>query len=145
MQVKIKRIHGNKNPIPKYQTEGSAGFDLTACIDNNRIICAGDTEIIPTGFIFEIPNGYEMQIRPRSGLAAKFGITVLNSPGTIDSDYRGEVKVILTNLSNCYFEIKNGDRIAQGVICPVIQAELIEVDELTKTEREQGGFGSTGV
>jgi len=145
MQVKIKRIYGNKNPIPKYQTEGSAGFDLTACIDNNRIISAGDTEIIPTGFIFEIPNGYEMQIRPRSGLAAKFGITVLNSPGTIDSDYRGEVKVILTNLSNCYFEIKNGDRIAQGVICPVIQAELIETDELTKTEREQGGFGSTGV
>lgn len=146
MIVKVSKLNENAT-IPEYKTEGAAGFDLCACYEFDGGFCLrpNTTTIIPTGLSFEVPSGYEMQIRPRSGLAAKNGITVLNSPGTIDSDYRGEVKIILTNLGNSSFTIKNGDRIAQGVICPVIRAEFREEQKLQETKRGDGGFGSTGV
>jgi len=141
MKLKIKKL----NPeaiIPAYQTKEAAGFDLHSI--ENVILKPGERKLIGTGLAFEIECGYEVQIRPRSGLAYKHGITVLNSPGTIDSDYRGEIKVLLINHSDEEFEIKKGDRIAQAVVAPVIQAEIIEVEELSSTERGEGGFGSTG-
>ena len=119
-------------------------MDLAAHIEKNLIINSGDKALVPTGFSLSIPKGYEVQIRPRSGLAAKSGITVLNTPGTIDSDYRGEVKIILINLSKDKFVIRNGDRIAQMVVCPVEQVSVEEVKELSGTDRGGGGFGSTG-
>ncbi len=141
MVLKIKKL--NKNAlIPAYQTKEAAGFDLHSIED--VIINPGERKLISTGLAFEIEKGYEVQIRPRSGLAYKHGITVLNSPGTIDSDYRGEIKVLLVNFGNEEFEIKVGERIAQAVVAPVIQAEIIEVEELSDTERGSGGFGSTG-
>ena len=143
-KILIKRF-SNKVLTPKYETKGSSGMDIAAFIENKIIINPGSKEIIPTGFSLSIPKGYEVQIRPRSGLAAKQGISVLNTPGTIDADYRGEIKVILINLSKNKFIVENGLRIAQMVVCPVIQAEFQEVQELSKTTRGSGGFGSTGV
>lgn len=130
---------------PEYKTIGAAGADVRAYIDKPIVIKAGKRAIIPTGLYFAIPEGYEIQVRPRSGLAAKNGITVLNSPGTIDSDYRGEVCVILGNLGDEDFTVSNGDRIAQLVVSEVAQADFVVVDALDETERGSGGFGHTGV
>jgi len=142
-EILIKRL--SKNIIlPKYETSGSSGLDLSANIKTSVKIEPGETTIIPTGISVSIPKNFEIQIRPRSGLAAKNQITVLNTPGTIDADYRGEIKVILINLSKETFVVENGARIAQMVMCPVIKAKLKEVDDLSKTERGKGGFGSTG-
>ncbi|WP_456469726.1 dUTP diphosphatase [Caminibacter sp.] len=141
MVLKIKKLN-SKAVIPSYQTEEAAGFDLHSI--ENTVINPGERKLIGTGLAFEIERGYEVQIRPRSGLAFKHGITVLNSPGTIDSDYRGEIKVLLINHGSEPFEIKYGERIAQAVVAPVIQAEIVEVENLSDTERGSGGFGSTG-
>ena len=131
--------------LPKYQTDHSAGLDLCACIDGDIVLMPGERVLVPTGISIELPDGYEAQIRPRSGLAVNYGITVLNSPGTIDPDYRGEVKVILINLGREPFVIKNGMRIAQMVISKFEKVEVEVVDELSHTKRGEGGFGSTGV
>ncbi len=144
IEILIKRLSKNV-ALPKYETSGSSGMDLAANLIESLDIYPGKTLIIPTGLAFSIPKGYEAQIRPRSGLAAKKQITVLNTPGTIDSDYRGEVKVILINLGNQTFKIENGLRIAQMVICPIIKTNLKEVDDLNETKRGKGGFGSTGI
>lgn len=131
--------------LPAYQTAGAAGADVCACLVEPLVMAPGSMAIVPTGLSFEIPAGYEVQVRPRSGLAAKHGVTVLNSPGTIDSDYRGEVKVILVNLGLENFVVSHGDRIAQLVVAPVEQANFQPAESLSHTERGQGGFGSTGV
>ena len=136
---------GKNITLPKYETEGSSGMDLAANIEKTVEIKAGKFAITPTGLSLSIPNNYEIQIRPRSGLAAKNQISVLNTPGTIDADYRGELKVILINLGEKKFKIENGLRIAQMVLCPVIKATLEEVSELEETKRGSGGFGSTGI
>ena len=142
-KILIKRL-SKEVSLPKYETSGSSGMDLAANIDANINIDPGKTAIIPTGLALSIPKGFEVQIRPRSGLAAKQKISVLNTPGTIDADYRGEIKVILINLGQETFKVENGLRIAQMVVCPVVQAQLKEVDDLSETERGKGGFGSTG-
>ena len=142
-KIQIKKL-SDSVLIPKYETLGSSGMDIAAFIKNSITINPGEKALVPTGFSIAIPRGYEVQIRPRSGLAAKRNITVLNTPGTIDSDYRGEIKIILINLGREKFIIENGDRIAQMIICPVIQLDLEEVKELSDTERGSGGFGSTG-
>ena len=143
-EILIKRL--SKDIIlPKYETSGSSGLDLSANIKTPVEIEPGKTTIIPTGISVSIPKNFEIQIRPRSGLAAKNQITVLNTPGTIDADYRGEIKVILINLSKETFIVENGARIAQMVVCPVIKAKLKEVDSLDNTSRGSGGFGSTGM
>lgn len=142
-KILIKRL-SKEVPLPKYETNGSSGMDLAANVNTNIDIDPGKTAIIPTGLALSIPKGFEVQIRPRSGLAAKQKITVLNTPGTIDADYRGEIKVILINLGQESFKIEKGLRIAQMVVCPVMQAQLKEVDNLNETERGEGGFGSTG-
>ena len=142
-KIQIKKL-SNSVSIPKYETPGSSGMDIAAHIENNIIINPGEKFLVSTGFSIAIPKGYEVQIRPRSGLAAKRSITVLNTPGTIDADYRGEIKVILINLGKEKFIVKNGERIAQMVVCPVVQANLEEVEDLPDTERGSGGFGSTG-
>ena len=129
--------------LPEYKTDGSSGMDLVANLEQVVKILPGEKKIIPTGISVAIPQQYEIQIRPRSGLAAKNGISVLNTPGTIDSDYRGEIKVILINLGKNVFEIKKNDRIAQMIICPIVKAELEEVENLPETIRGKGGFGST--
>ena len=144
IEILIKRLSKNVN-LPKYETVGSSGLDLAASIENPVNIAPGKTSIIPTGISVSIPQNYEIQIRPRSGLAAKNQVTVLNTPGTIDADYRGEIKVILINLSNKTFKVENGSRIAQMVLCPVIKVKFKEVENLEKTDRGAGGFGSTGV
>ena len=131
--------------IPEYKTAGAAGADLCALLNEPLTIPAGKFAMVPTGLFFEIPEGYEVQVRPRSGLAAKNGVTVLNTPGTIDSDYRGEIKVILINLGDADFTINSGDRIAQMIIAPVTQAKFTITESLSETERGTGGFGSTGV
>jgi dUTP pyrophosphatase len=131
--------------LPAYQTAGSAGADLKALLDEPVVIEPGNRALIPTGIALELPVGYEAQVRPRSGLAAKAGLTVLNAPGTIDSDYRGEVTVILINHGSEASIVRNGDRIAQLVIAPVVQASFSPADALDSTERGSGGFGSTGV
>ena len=141
--MKIKIINRSTNPLPKYQTALSAGMDLYADLEESVIIQPLERKLIPTGIFLELPEGYEAQIRPRSGLALKNGITVLNSPGTVDADYRGEVGVILVNLSTEPFSVNSGDRIAQMVISTYIKAEWEVADELTHTERGAGGFGST--
>jgi dUTP pyrophosphatase len=130
--------------LPKYETSGSAGLDIRAFIASDFVIPPGGRAKIPTGLFLEIPKGYEAQIRPRSGLALKCGITLLNSPGTIDSDYRGELEVILFNTGSEFFTVRNGDRIAQMVISPVIRVSIFETEHLPETERGAGGFGSTG-
>tara|TARA_B100000029_G_C17270722_1_gene849718 strand:- start:283 stop:723 length:441 start_codon:yes stop_codon:yes gene_type:complete len=142
-EILIKRL-SKEVSLPKYETNGSSGMDLAANIDANINIDPGKTAIIPTGLALSIPKGFEVQIRPRSGLAAKQKISVLNTPGTIDADYRGEIKVILINLGQKPFKVEKGLRIAQMVVCPIVQAQLKEVDDLNKTERGKGGFGSTG-
>ena len=142
-KILIKK-NSNKITLPKYETEGSSGMDLSACIEKEIVIEPGDKAIIPTGFSLSIPKGFEVQIRPRSGLAAKEGISVLNAPGTIDSDYRGEIKIILINLNKKKFFVENGMRIAQMVVCPIIQAQFQEVEFLPESKRGDGGFGSTG-
>jgi dUTP pyrophosphatase len=142
-EILIKRLSKNI-PLPKYETSGSSGMDLTANIENEIEIAPGKSSIISTGLAISVPKYFEIQIRPRSGLAAKNQISVLNTPGTIDSDYRGELKVILINLSDKVFKIEKGLRIAQMVVCPVVKATLKEVDTLEETERGVGGFGSTG-
>tara|TARA_B100000459_G_C8459875_1_gene149518 strand:+ start:116 stop:556 length:441 start_codon:yes stop_codon:yes gene_type:complete len=142
-KILIKRL-SKEVSLPKYETSGSSGMDLAANIDANINIDPGKTAIIPTGLALSIPKGFEVQIRPRSGLAAKQKISVLNTPGTIDADYRGEIKIILINLGQETFKVEKGLRIAQMVVCPVVQAQLKEVDDLNETERGKGGFGSTG-
>jgi dUTP pyrophosphatase len=139
----LRLPHGKDLPLPCYATEGAAGMDVVAAEDVN--LAPGARHAVATGFAVAIPNGFEVQVRPRSGLALKHGITCLNTPGTIDSDYRGEVKVILANLGSEPFPIKRGDRIAQLVPAAVQRASIIEVTSLDETERGAGGFGSTGV
>ena len=143
-EVLIKRLSKNIK-LPKYETNGSSGMDLSANIDKQIKIEPGKTSIIPTGISVSIPKNFEIQIRSRSGLAAKSQISVLNSPGTIDADYRGELKVILINLSNKIFVVERGTRIAQMVLCPIVKAKFKEVDSLDDTDRGVGGFGSTGL
>ena len=142
-KILIKRL-SKEISLPKYETAGSSGMDLAANIVDNISIDPGKTAIIPTGLALSIPKGFEVQIRPRSGLAAKQKISVLNTPGTIDSDYRGEIKVILINQGQETFKVEKGLRIAQMVVCPVVQAQIKEVEDLSETERGKGGFGSTG-
>ena len=141
----IKIINRSNHELPHYETIASAGMDLRASLSEPRTLKPLERTIVGTGLFIELPVGYEAQVRPRSGLAAKKGITVLNAPGTIDADYRGEVGVILVNLSNEEFTINNGERIAQMVIAKHERAEWQEVTELTETDRGEGGFGSTGV
>lgn len=142
--MKVKIINKSNHPLPEYKTALSAGMDLTANLEGSITLKSLERKLIPTGLFIELPAGYEAQVRPRSGLAFKHGLTVLNSPGTIDADYRGEIGVILANLSNENFEIKDGERIAQLVIAKHETVELIEVETLDETERGAGGFGSTG-
>ena len=145
--IPIRRLpHSEGLPLPAYETGGAAGMDLRAAVaeDAPMVLKPGARDMVPTGLAFAVPAGFEAQVRPRSGLAAKAGITCLNTPGTIDSDYRGEVKVILINLGPEDFTIRRGDRIAQLVIAPVAQAEWQEVADLDDTSRGAGGFGSTG-
>lgn len=142
--VLIKKLNANSFELPKYQTEGSVGIDLSASIIDDILIRPDDRELIPTGVAISLPQNIEGQVRPRSGLALKYGITVLNSPGTIDSDYRGEIKVILINLGKEDFLIQNNDRIAQLVFNEVVKVSLKEVDTLDQTSRDEKGFGSTG-
>jgi len=142
--MKVAIINKSNNPLPSYETSASAGMDLRAFIDEKYSLSPGERKLVKTGLFLEIPEGYEAQVRPRSGLALKNGITVLNSPGTIDADYRGEIGVILINHSSENFEINSGDRIAQLVFAKVEQAVWTETDHLNDTERGEGGFGSTG-
>ena len=142
-EILIKRLSKNVT-LPRYETEDSSGLDLAANIDEQIKILPGKSEIIPTGLAVAIPKNFEIQIRPRSGLAAKNQVSVLNTPGTIDSDYRGELKVILYNYGNEEFIVKNEDRIAQMVLMPIIKASFEEVENLPETIRGEGGFGSTG-
>lgn len=142
MQVKLKKLHPEAK-IPSYQSKGAAGFDF--CSIEKKLIKAGEWELVKTGLAFEIAEGYELQVRPRSGLALKNGISVLNSPGTVDSDYRGEICVILINHSKVDFNIEVGDRIAQGVIAKVEQVGFELVENLSDTQRGEGGFGSSGI
>ena len=146
-KIKITRFSDSTKDIalPTYATSGSAGMDIYAAVENEIVVHAGSTVLIPTGFSIELPLGFEAQIRPRSGLAIKNNIGLMNSPGTIDSDYRGEVKIVLTNFSKNDFIVKRGDRIAQMVIAKYERIEWEETEELSKTERGGGGFGSTGV
>lgn len=143
MQVKI--ISQSKHPLPNYETHASAGMDVRANLDESVMIPPLGRALIKTGLFMEIPEGFECQVRPRSGLALKKGLTVLNTPGTIDADYRGEVGVILINLSDETVEIADGERIAQLIFASVVQARLEEVEVLSETKRGEGGFGSTGV
>lgn len=142
--IEIKVINQSSNPLPEYATAGSSGMDLKASLDLPRTIKPMERVMIPTGLFIELPEGYEAQVRPRSGLAIRQGITCLNTPGTIDADYRGEIKIILINLSQEEQVIQPGDRIAQMVIQKVEQARWKEVEELKITERNEGGFGHTG-
>ncbi len=141
----VNIINKSNNPLPKYSTEHSAGMDLCAFLDYDVVIKPLQRVLIPTGLFIELPESYEAQIRPRSGLAIKSGITVLNTPGTIDADYRGEIKVILVNLSDQDFVVHSGDRICQMVIAKYEKADLHIVESLSDTERSTGGFGHTGV
>lgn len=142
--MKINIINKSSNVLPHYETIASAGMDIRAHLENEIVLPPMERVIIPTGLFMELPVGYEAQVRPRSGLAAKHGLTVLNSPGTVDADYRGEIGVILVNLSNTAFTIKNGERIAQMVNAKHDRAEWEEVQSLSDTSRGTGGFGSTG-
>ncbi len=143
--LEIKIINASDNSLPAYATAGSSGMDLRASLTSSITLAPLERQLVPTGLFVEIPMGYEAQIRPRSGLALKQGITCLNTPGTIDSDYRGEIKVLLINLSNEEQLLHNNDRIAQMVICKIEQATLILVQQLEETTRGAGGFGHTGV
>lgn len=146
MKLYIKRCESAKNlPLPRYMSLQAAGMDLMANIGDSVVIKPGKGKSIPTGIMISLPEGFEAQVRPRSGLAFKYGITVLNSPGTIDADYRGEINIMLINLGENDFTINRGDRIAQLVVNRVEQAELVEVDELPESNRGSKGFGSTGI
>ncbi len=142
--MKVKIINKSHHPLPEYATSQSAGLDLRAYVTEPINLKPLERVMVGTGLSLELPDGYEAQIRPRSGLAAKHGITVLNSPGTIDADYRGEIKIILVNLSNEDFVINDGERICQMVIAPYTQVELVDAEKLSDTDRGQGGFGHTG-
>jgi len=145
--VRVLRLpHGEGLPLPSYQSAHAAGLDLLAAVPEDAPLALepSDRALVPTGLVIELPEGYEAQVRPRSGLALKHGVTVLNSPGTIDADYRGEVKVLLVNLGSDNFLIQRGDRIAQLVVSPVTHVEIVAADALGSSERGQGGFGSTG-
>ena len=143
VKILVKKFD-KKIKLPSYKTNGSSGMDLMAYIKKNIVIHPGEIAMIPTGIAIAIPKNYEIQIRPRSGLAINNGISVLNTPGTVDSDYRGELKIILINLSKKLFVVSLGDRIAQMILCPVVKGKLQEVKNLPKTVRDKGGFGSTG-
>ena len=142
--MKIRIVNNSHHPLPAYETPASAGMDLRAFIPGDIILQPLERALVPTGLFIELPIGFEAQVRPRSGLAIKKGVTVLNTPGTIDADYRGEIKVILVNLSNEDFVVKDGERIAQMIIASHEQAEWMQVEELEQTSRGTGGFGSTG-
>jgi dUTP pyrophosphatase len=142
---KIKIVNQSDNPLPQYETVGSVGMDMRASLKEPIMLKPLQRALIPTGLFIELPDGYEAQIRPRSGLALKKGISVLNAPGTIDSDYRGEIKILMINLSNESTVINTGERIAQMVINKIERIEFLEADELNETERGDGGFGHTGV
>ncbi|MDH2383055.1 dUTP diphosphatase [Bradyrhizobium sp. CER78] len=147
IKVEVHQLpHGADLLLPIYQTDGAAGLDLFAAVPRSAplLLLPGRYEMVPTGLTIALPPGYEAQVRPRSGLAAKYGVTVLNSPGTVDADYRGEINVLLINHGHEVFSIRRGERIAQMVIAPVTRAELVPVDVLSSTERGGGGFGSTG-
>jgi dUTP pyrophosphatase len=147
VKVKIKRVQPQGDlhlPLPRYMTEKSSGMDLCAAVSQDLVLKPGERRLIPTGFAISVPEGYEAQIRPRSGLALRDGITLVNTPGTIDADYRGEIGVILINHGEKPFQVKRGDRIAQMVIGPVARAELEWVEDLDETSRSEGGFGHTG-
>ncbi len=142
--MKVKIVNRSHHPLPAYETDSSAGMDLRAFLREDIVMKPLERALVPTGLFIELPVGYEAQVRPRSGLAIKKGITVLNTPGTIDADYRGEVKVILINLSTEEYVVKDGERVAQMIISAHTQANWIEVDELMETDRGAGGFGHTG-
>ena len=143
--MNINIINQSKHPLPSYETAASAGMDLRANLTQQEVLKPLERKLIPTGLFIELPVGFEAQIRPRSGLAFKFGVSIVNSPGTIDADYRGEIKILLINLSNDDFTVGDGDRIAQMVIAKHENAQWIEVNELSATERGAGGYGHTGV
>ena len=146
VEVRIRRLsHAEDLPLPSYETDGAAGADIRAALDSELVVGPGERAAVPTGLVVEIPVGYEGQIRPRSGLAITAGLTVVNAPGTIDSDYRGELKVLLVNLGSEPVPIGRGDRIAQLLVSPVTRASFVESDSLTASGRGEGGFGSTGV
>jgi dUTP pyrophosphatase len=142
--LKISVINRSRHPLPEYATAGSSGLDLRANLESTVVLNSLERQLIPTGLFMEIPEGYEAQVRPRSGLAIKQGVTCLNSPGTIDADYRGEIKIILINLSREPQQVNDGDRIAQLVFQKVEKVNLVSVSELTTSERAEGGFGHTG-
>lgn len=143
--LKFKRLEHFKGDLPTYQTSGASGLDVRACLDENVVLKPMERMMIPTGLSVEFPHGYEIQVRPRSGLAVMKGLSVVNTPGTVDADYRGEIKIILINLGGEPITIQDQERIAQMVVCPVIQAEIEDVTNLSSTGRGEGGFGSTGV
>jgi dUTP pyrophosphatase len=144
--LRVQRLpHAAGLPLPEQASPGSAGLDLRAAVEEDHVLPPGERMLVPTGLVLELPRGWEGQIRPRSGLAIRNGISLLNSPGTIDSDYRGEVKVILANLGSDSFTISRGDRIAQLVVAPVSRVEVLEAKEVSSTDRGSGGFGSTGI
>lgn len=144
VDFKVKRLEHFKGDLPQYKTSGSSGMDIRARIEEPMVIEPGKRALIPTGLAMKVPEAYEVQARPRSGLALKKGLTLLNTPGTIDADYRGEVQIIMANLGEEAVTIEDGERIAQLVICPVVKAKVSLVDDLDETERGEGGFGSTG-
>ena len=144
--VRVRRLSAAAGlPLPEPASPGSAGADLRAAVVDDLVLAPGERALVPTGLVLEIPLGWEGQVRPRSGLALRHGVTLLNSPGTIDSDYRGEVGVVLVNLGAAPFTVRRGDRIAQLVLAPVTRASWLKVDELDETQRGEGGFGSTGL
>jgi dUTP pyrophosphatase len=146
VRIQVKRLEGHEDlTLPSYETEGSSGMDLRAAVGEKVLLNPGEIKLIPTGLAVAVPRGYEAQIRPRSGIALKHGIGMVNSPGTIDSDYRGEIRLILINWGQKPFEIKRGDRIAQMIITTVSRAEAVEVSHLEGTSRGAGGFGHSGV
>ncbi len=146
IEVRIQRLpHAEGLPLPGYATDGAAGADLCAAVESELILAPGERAAVPTGLVLEIPNGYEGQVRPRSGLAIKAGLTIINAPGTIDSDYRGELKVLMVNLGSEAVALNRGDRIAQLLIAPVTRASFIESETLSASDRGGGGFGSTGM
>ncbi len=145
IELKIKKIDDYDLPLPAYETKGSSGMDIRAWTEEDIVLNPGEIKLVPTGISISLPRGYEAQIRPRSGLALKHGIGFVNSPGTIDSDYRGEIGIIMTNFGSEPFTVKKGDRIAQMVIARIYQARILEVDDLDSTTRGDGGFGHSGI
>lgn len=137
--------HARGLPLPAYMTAGSAGMDLRAAVEKDVTVAPGEVEMLPTGLKVAVPPGYELQIRPRSGLAARYGMGLLNSPGTVDADYRGEIRVIMINHGKAPFKVRRGDRIAQMILCPIPRVRLVPTARLSETERGEGGFGHTGI